>query len=272
MKCGMKCGMNRKKLFLALCAMLPAFCLSCRKAAPRTELVVLAAASLTDVCAELKAAYEVKNPSVTLIFSFGGSGALQAQIESGAPADMFLSAATKQMNALEKQNLMAEGSVRNLLQNKVVLIAPREGNPAVSSFERLSDGGVKMIALGEPESVPVGQYAKAVFTALGNWDAVRAKANFAGDVRTVLSWVESGACEYGVVYATDAASSSSVRVLASAPEGSCPPVIYPVGIVRASAHQSEAAAFEDFLFSEEAAAVFTKAGFAVLESGAAKNK
>lgn len=261
-----------KGVVVVLCAMTLAFCLSCRKTAPKTELVVLAAASLTDVCAELKEVYEAKNPSGTLIFSFGGSGALQAQIESGAPADMFLSAATKQMNALEKQNLMAEGSVRNLLQNKVVLIAPREGNPAVSSFERLSDGGVKMIALGEPESVPVGQYAKAVFTALGNWDAVRAKANFAGDVRTVLSWVESGACEYGVVYATDAASSSSVRVLASAPEDSCPPVIYPVGIVRASAHQSEAAAFEDFLFSEEAAAVFTKAGFAVLESGAAKNK
>ena len=261
-----------KKTTLALCAMLATFCLSCRKTAPRTELIVLAAASLTDVCAELKQAYEAQNPSVALLFSFGGSGALQAQIESGAPADMFLSAATKQMDALEKQNLMAEGSVKNLLQNKVVLIASRGGAPAVSSFERLSDGGVKMIALGEPESVPVGQYAKAICTALGNWDSVRAKANFAGDVRTVLSWVESGACEYGVVYATDAASSSSVRVLATAPEGSCPPVIYPVGIVKASAHQVEAAAFEEFLFTDAARAIFTKAGFAVLENGADRSK
>lgn len=252
-----------KKTVIALCSLLPLLNVSCKSKNEKTELVVLAAASLTDVCAKIKTEYEKKNPSVTLLFSFGGSGALRAQIESGAPCDVFLSAASNHIESLQKMNLMAEGSVKNLLQNQVVLIAPKNSGTKIASFNELSSPEVKLVALGEPESVPAGLYAKKIFQFLGIWDQVSAKANFAGDVRTVLSWVESGACEYGVVYATDAASSSGVRVLANAPEGSCPPVIYPVGIVRASEKQRQASSFMDFLFSEQVKSIFEEAGFAV---------
>ena len=155
-----------------------------------TELTILAAASLTDVCEDLKSVYEAETENVTLTFSFGGSGALQAQIEEGAPADMFISAAQTQMDALLEQGLMVSSSVTDLLENKVVLIVP-QGNPAgIESFEDVLKADI--IGIGEVSSVPVGQYSEEIFTDLGIWDQVRGKANFGSDVRTVLSWVESG--------------------------------------------------------------------------------
>ncbi len=250
---------------------------SCRAGSQKTEITVLAAASLTDVCGQIKAAYEKENPSVRVLFSFGGSGALQAQIEAGAPCDLFISAAQKQMKALLGQGLVEEESVFDLLKNEVVLIVPKSAGedgttgqnaaPAVSSFYDLSSPDVKMVAVGEVQSVPVGQYAKAVCESLGIWEAVRDKANFASDVRTVLSWVEEDACDAGIVYATDAAASGKVRVVASAPNGSCPPVVYPVGIIRASEKKSAAKAFEDFLFSSAAKKIFEGAGFVPLKGG-----
>ena len=234
--------------------------------AKKTELTILAAASLTDVCAELKTEYEKMNPDVKLLFSFGGSGALQAQIEAGAPADLFISASTKQMDALVQKNLMKEESVKLLLQNQVVLITGKNSSTSITSFNQLTDNQVKMIAIGDPQSVPVGQYTKKICTYLNNWEQISKKANFASDVRQVLFWVESGSCEFGIVYATDAASTDGVRILASAPEGSCPPVHYPVGIIKSSKHQKEAQAFEGFLFSDKARIIFEKSGFVTLKN------
>lgn len=253
-----------KKTVLLLGALLSLSFTSCKKT-QKTDLTILAAASLTDVCAELKTAYEAENKNVNLLFSFGGSGALQAQIEAGAPADMFISAALKQMNALNEKGFMDESSVKNLLQNEVVLIASKDSRTEISSFIQLTENEVKMVAIGEPGSVPVGQYTQKICTALGIMDEVYKKANFASDVRTVLNWVETGASEFGIVYATDAASTKGVRILASAPEGSCPPVIYPAGIVKATSHKKEAEAFENFLFSDKARTIFEKAGFVVLK-------
>lgn len=247
--------------FLGLLAISASLFASCSKASKKTELTILAAASLTDVCAELKTEYQKESPGVELFFSFGGSGALQAQVEAGAPCDIFLSAGKRQMDALEKQNLMEDGSVSNLLQNEVVLILPKDSALKISSFDELVSPAVKLVAVGEPQSVPVGQYAKAVCASLGIWEAVSAKANFASDVRTALSWVEEEACDCGIVYATDAASSQKVFVAASASKGSCPPVIYPVGIVAASGHKDAARAFVDFLHSKKAKTVFEKTGF-----------
>ena len=241
-------------------------CLSCKNQ-KKKELTILAAASLTDICAELKAEFEKENPDITLLFSFGGSGALQAQIEAGAPCDLFISASTKQMNALLEKNLMKKESVRNLLENELVLIAPVEdgaefsGHEQISSFEDLTSSSVRMIAMGEPSSVPVGQYSRAIFENLGLWDDISKKANFGSDVRTVLNWVEEKACDYGIVYATDAAVSKKVRIVSRAPEGSCPKVIYPVGIVKASEKQDEDQKFLDFLFSKNVRGIYSKAGF-----------
>lgn len=251
---------------LGLLTMLASLFVSCEKPPKKTELTILAAASLTDVCAELKTEYQKESPGVELFFSFGGSGALQAQVEAGAPCDVFLSAGKKQMDALVQENLMEEGSVSKLLQNEVVLILPKDSELKISSFEELAFPAVKLIAVGEPQSVPVGQYAKDVCASLGIWELVSEKVNYASDVRTVLSWVEEEACDCGIVYATDAASSQKVRVAAAAPIGSCPPVIYPVGIVEASGHKEAARAFVDFLHSENAKAIFEKAGFKMAEN------
>ena len=229
------------------------------------ELTILAAASLTDVCGELKTLYESEHSGVTLNFSFAGSGALQTQIEEGAPADLFISAAKKQMNALKEESLMKEDSRCNLLENKVVLIVPADSSLGLASFEDVMKDEVTMVGIGEVESVPAGQYAKTIFTNLGFWEDVEKKANFGTDVRTVLGWVETSAVSCGVVYATDAYSSDLVKIAAEAPEGSCDPVIYPAGIVASSSNTQAAEAFLQFLKSDEAMKVFEKYGFSKAE-------
>ncbi|MBQ4537152.1 MAG: molybdate ABC transporter substrate-binding protein [Lachnospiraceae bacterium] len=241
------------------------------------ELTILAAASLTDVCGEIETKYEEENPGVDLIFSFGGSGALQAQIEEGAPADVFISASNKQMNALNDLGLMDSESIVQLLENKVVLVVPvKDGTTetaekngmmasaevqAVTTFEDVATDKVTMIGLGEPGSVPVGQYAEEIFTTLGILEAVKAKANYGSDVRTVLSWVETGAVDCGVVYATDAYTTDMVKIVCEAPEGSCKQVIYPAGVVKASENAAAAEAFVAYLQTDEIMDLFESYGF-----------
>lgn len=229
--------------------------------AEKVELTILAAASLTDVCDELKERFEKENPSITLNISYGGSGALQTQIEEGAPADVFISAATKQMTALDDEGLMDSDSIIQLLENKVVLIVPKESDTSVSSFEDVATEAVTMVGLGEPGSVPVGQYSEEIFISLGILDAVKEKANYGSDVRTVLSWVETAAVDCGVVYATDAYTSQDVTIVCEAPEGSCKKVIYPVGVVAASEHPDEAAAWVAFIQSDASMELFESYGF-----------
>lgn len=225
------------------------------------ELTVLAAASLTNVCDEIGERYEAEHEHVRLKFSYGSSGALQAQIEEGAPADVFMSAAMKQMNALDEEGRMDSDSIVPLLENKIVLVVPVDSDTDLSSFEEVATDRVDMIGLGEPESVPVGQYSEEVFTSLKLLDEVRAKANYGSDVRTVLSWVETGEVDCGIVYATDAYTTEQVKIVAEAPEDSCQRVIYPVGVVKDSAHAEEAAAFVEYLQTEEILALFESYGF-----------
>ena len=225
------------------------------------SLTVLAAASLTDACTELETIYEKEHPDTLLTFSFASSGALQTQIEEGAPADLFFSASTKQMDALDKEGLMDSESITELLENKIVLVVPSSSDKDITSFEDVATDKVSMIGLGDPESVPAGQYGEEVFTSLGIQDAVKSKANYGGDVRTVLTWVEEGSVDCGVVYRTDAVLTDQVRIVATAPEGSCRKVIYPVGIVKATEHPEASAEFIAFLKSDTAKKVFEKYGF-----------
>ena len=227
----------------------------------QTELIILAAASLTDVCNELKDKYESEHPDVTLTFSYGSSGALQTQIEEGAPCDIFFSASKKQMDALNEENLMDAESITELLENKIVLVVPAAAGSDIQSFDDLTDDKVKLIGLGEPESVPAGQYAEEVFTSLGTLDQIKSKANYGQDVRTVLTWVEEGAVDCGVVYATDAYTTDKVKIVAEAPEGSCKKVIYPVGMTAASSHPAEAEELIGFFRSDEVMKVFEGYGF-----------
>ncbi len=234
---------------------------SAAPAAEPVELTVLAAASLTDVCNEIKTLYEKEHPEVTLLFSYGGSGALQSQIEEGAPADLFISAAARQMTALDEQGLMDSDTIVTLLENKVVLIVPKDSKLDIASFEDVTKEEITMIGLGEPGSVPVGQYAEEIFTYLGTLEEVKTKANYGTDVRTVLSWVETGAVDCGVVYATDAYTTEQVKIVCEAPEGSCKQVLYPAGIVGTSENQEAAQEFLNYLQSEEIMELFASYGF-----------
>jgi molybdate transport system substrate-binding protein len=231
--------------------------------AEQVELMISAAASLTNVSKDLTALYADVAPNVKLTFTFASSGALQTQIEEGAPADVFISAALKQMKALEEGGYILDGTKKDLLINEVVLITPK-GNPAkIEGFEDAATDKVKTIALGDPASVPVGQYSEEVLTHLGILDKVTPKANYGTDVVQVLTWVESGEVDCGIVYATDAAASDKIDVIGSAPEGSHKTVTYPVAVVKSSKNSEEAKTFVDFLSSDQARAAFESYGFTI---------
>lgn len=226
------------------------------------EILVSAAASLTDVLNELAEKYQEEHPETEISFTFGGSGALQTQIEEGAPVDLFFSAAEENMDALEEKGLIDTETSRDLLKNEIVLITPKDGTDAVT-FESLP-GNAERIALGEPESVPAGKYAQQIFEQIGNWEAVKEHAVFAGNVREVLTWVENGEAACGVVYATDAATSENIQVISSAPENG-PEVLYPAAVVKDCRNPEGAEEFLTYLSGEEAAKSFESWGFTVLE-------
>ncbi|WP_418710047.1 molybdate ABC transporter substrate-binding protein, partial [Anaerotruncus massiliensis (ex Liu et al. 2021)] len=227
---------------------------------PVTILVAAAASLEYSYKDKLIPMFTEKYPWITVEGTYDSSGKLQTQIEEGLEADVFMSAATKQMNALKDESLVDADSIVDLLENKIVLIAPAGSEPAAKSFETVTDAAT--IAVGDPESVPVGQYSKEAFTNLGNWDAVSAKASLGTNVTEVLNWVAEGSADVGVVYATDAATTDKVQVVAEAPEGSLEKkVVYPVGIVSASQHKDAARLFVEFLQSDEALAVFEEYGF-----------
>ena len=259
---------KRKILSLILALSLMLFCMGCvsgqttdTPGTQNVELTVAAAASLTEVSKELAKAYEDAAPNTKLTFTYGASGALQTQIEQGAPVDIFLSAAQKQMDALEEQGMLLEGSRINLLENKVVLIAPADSAKDIREFEDAATDTVGKIAIGDPASVPAGEYAKKAFSSLGVWDAVNAKANLGTDVRQVLTWVGNGDVDAGVVYSTDAKTTEKVKVVAEAPEGSVDKIIYPSAGLSRTQHADAAKAFIQFLQSDAAQKCFEKYGF-----------
>jgi molybdate transport system substrate-binding protein len=233
-------------------------------AAQPATLNVFAAASLTEALNEIAARYKAKTPGVTLTFNFDSSGKLQNQIESGAEADLFLSAAQKQMDGLESGGLIDVETRKDLLENKVVLIVPQDGAKGIASFEDLLTDKVTLMALGNAD-VPVGQYSEEIFKSLGGWDIVAKKASLGTNVKEVLSQIESGSVDCGVVYASDAATAKGVKVAADAPEGSHQPVLYPAAMLKGSSNAKAAKAFLDYLSTPEAAAVFERIGFTVVK-------
>lgn len=225
------------------------------------EVRILAAASLTDALQELATVYH-QNHNVKLTFSFGASGALRQQIENGGVADIFFSASKKEMDALESQGELLPNTRQELLQNEIVLVVPQD-NKTLQSFADLKNANVKKVALGEPKGVPAGQYAEETLQSLGLLDAVRAKAVYGSDVRQVLAWVASGEADAGIVYATDAAITPDVRVVAQAPANSHKPIIYPAAVLNASTNPEGAKEFLAFTSSPEGRKIFAKYGFVV---------
>jgi molybdate transport system substrate-binding protein len=224
-------------------------------------ILVAAAASLRNAYEEeLIPQFQARYPWITVEGTYDSSGKLQTQIEQGLEADVFMSAATAQMDNLVKGGFVEGRAVRPLLENKIVLIKPAGSSTAVTGFRDITAATV--IALGDPASVPAGQYAREIFTSLGIWEEVEARASLGTNVTEVLNWVGEASAEVGVVYATDAASSGKVEVLAEAPGGTLArPVLYPAAPVAASARPEEALLFLDFLASAQGLAVFERYGF-----------
>ena len=232
--------------------------------AQRTDVTVSAAISLKGALDAIESAYTARHSEVTLSMNYGASGTLQLQIEQGAPVDVYISAAPKEMDALESKGLLLAGTRKDLLRNGIVLIVPTGSTLGVTSFHDLLKPDVKRVALGEPVTVPAGKYAQEVLTHLGIYDRVNAKAVLAKDVRQVLTYVETGDVDAGIVYTTDALSSKKVKIVARAPEDWHAPVIYPVAVIKTTKDPGAAKAFEDFLSGPQARAIFEKYGFSIV--------
>lgn len=224
------------------------------------DLTVSAAISLKDALDTAGQSYMSAHPEIHLAMNYGASGTLQLQIEQGAPVDVYISAAPQQMDALAAKGLLLEGTRHDLLRNEIVLIVPK-GTSGVANFQDLLKAAIKHVALGEPASVPAGRYAQEVLTHFGIANQVNAKAVFAKDVRQVLTYVETGNAEAGIVYASDALASSMVTVIAKASPDSHEPVVYPITVIKNSKSPETAKAFEAFLSSEQSLAIFEKCGF-----------
>ena len=200
--------------------------LNLRASASADEILVSAAASLTDVLKEIGKGYQA-NSRNTVKFNFGPSSGLARQIEEGAPADIFFSADLPQMAALQKKGLIESGSQRNLLSNQLVIIVPFDSKLIISSPRGLLQAEIKKIALAEPSSVPVGVYTKKYLVDEGLWSRVESKIVPVQDVRATLASVESGNVDAGIVYKTDAAISRKVKIVYEVPLEKGPKITYP---------------------------------------------
>jgi len=225
----------------------------------KVELIISAAASLQDALTNIKTNFEKKYPNVKINFNFGASGALQQQISNGAPVDLFFSAAEDKFNLLMQDGLIQKKNETDLLGNEIVLVVPKDSKNGINSFEDLSKA--KKISIGTPDVVPAGKYAKETLQNIKVWNNVEEKMVYAKDVRQVLTYVETGNVDAGIVYKTDALTSSKVKIIATANENSHDPIIYPVGVIKNSTHSKEARLFYEYLQNNNSKKVFQNYGF-----------
>jgi molybdate transport system substrate-binding protein len=232
-------------------------------AATAQGLTVFAASSLTDSLRAVANAYQAKT-GVTVTLSFGSSSTLARQIEQGAPADIFFSADTGWMDYLQKNSHIADGTRKDLLGNRLALIAAPDAATGIRiapHFGLTRALGVRKLALADPASVPAGKYGKAALTALGVWDSVAAKVVPAENVRVALEYVARGEAAYGVVYATDVKIAPGVKLVGLFPANTHPAIVYPVALTKTAS--PEAKDFLAFLSSPQARLLFEAAGFTV---------
>ena len=235
------------------------------QAAQAEDVVVFAAASLKNALDDATQAFAAKGGPHAKI-SYAASSALAKQIESGAPADMFISADLDWMNYLEQRHLIKPATRRNLLGNRLVLVAPADSGVKAEikpGFDLLGLLAGGRLAMADPDSVPAGKYGKAALEKLGLWSAVQAKVAPSENVRSALLFVSRREAPLGIVYATDAAADPGVKIVGVFPEDTHPPIIYPVALT-ADSKNPEAAKLLEFLESPAAKPFFEKQGFTVL--------
>lgn len=237
---------------------------SSTQATGKTEkaTIKLAAAASLEYAFEEKLIpmYEKEHPNIKIEGTYDSSGKLQTQIEQGMEADLFFSAATKQMDELAKEKMIAKDSQVDLLENKLVLITPKDNPEKLAAFEDIKKA--KTIAIGDPESVPAGQYAQESLTILDLWDSLKDRFSMGGNVTEVLNWVAEGSAEAGLVYETDAKTTDKVKVIAQAPDDSLKePISYPVAQTTVGKSEKASKEFLKFLQTDKAVKVFEDYGF-----------
>lgn len=230
-------------------------------------VTVFAAASLTDAVTEVSAAF-TQETGTAVKTSFAASSTLARQIEAGAPATVFFAADEAWMDYLQTRNLLAPGSRKDVLANQLVLVAPVDSTAKV----RISSGpallqalGRARVATGDPDSVPVGKYAKAALISLGAWEQVQERLVRAEDVRSALAFVARGEAPFGIVYLTDAKVEKRVKLLDVFPQDAYPPIRYPIAMTAGAG--AAGSRYIDFITGRRAAAIFQKHGFALIGTG-----
>jgi molybdate transport system substrate-binding protein len=231
-------------------------------AASAQSLTVSAAISMKDAVTEIGRGFTAARPGVTVLYNWGSSGELQKQIEAGAPVDVFISAAQLQMDELEKGRLIESASRRVFARNLLTVIKPADSRVDITKAGDLAEARIARIVVGNPRTVPAGQYAEESLRALGLWDRVRPKLIFAENVRQALDYVARGEVDAGFVYTTDAAvRGQAVKEAFRPPEDTYRPVLYPAAVVAGSRQAALALAFVARLVSPEGQATLARFGF-----------
>lgn len=233
------------------------------KKEPVTITLAVAASLKNTMEEQIIPAFQKKYPNIKVQGTYDSSGKLQSQIEAGASIDVFISAATKQMQALDDQGLILENSVVDLLENKIVLIVPKNGTKDIKSFSDIVKAD--NIGIGDPASVPAGQYGKEALVNLKLWDQISKRCSLGTNVTEVLNWVAEGSADAGIVYSTDAKSNKNVKIVEEAPVGSVKKVIYPIGVVKATVNEDAAKKFTKFLQTKAMLAIFETNGFTIIK-------
>jgi len=228
-----------------------------------TEIYVSAAASLNGALTEVSRNYEHEHPGQKVLLNFGGSGALQQQIEQGAPVDVFIAASSTQMDALAAKNLIDKQTRRDLLTNDLVLITSKSDNQ-IAGLPDLAKPGVKRIGVGSPDAVPAGKYAQESLQALNLWQSLQPKLVLTRDVTQVLSYVETGNAEAGFVYASDAKTSDKVKVVTVLDPNTHKPITYPAAVVTSGKANAAAREFLAYLQTPNSSKTFAAYGFKTL--------
>lgn len=235
-----------------------------KETSAKTQLTVSAAASLKSSLEEVAVLFQQEYPDIVIQFNFGGSGSLQQQIEQGAPVDLFFSAAMEPMERLVQKRLIEKGKPEVLLHNRLVLITPK-GDKLISSIQDLKKPEIRVVAIGQPDTVPAGMYGKELLERTGLWRDVESKVVNAKDVTQVLSYVESGNADAGFVYASDVLKSPNVRVAEEIDPTFHTLIQYPATVTTVGRYPEEAKKLLDFLKSDEARSIFVKYGFVIPE-------
>ncbi|TGC07308.1 molybdate ABC transporter substrate-binding protein [Methanolobus halotolerans] len=232
-----------------------------------TTITVSAAVSLAEAFTAMEKEFEAENPSIDLMFNFASSGMLRSQIEGGAPIDVFASAAQDQMDMLAAKGLIYDDTREDFVENSIVLIVPKGNKFGITGMEDLRKPEVKTIAIGNPETVPAGKYAKESMTTAEIWDNVSGKMLMGENVKQVLVYVERGETDAGFVFSTDAltAQAGTIEVITSVPVST--PITYPIAVVSSTTHLEESQKFVDFITGENGRIILEQYGFSIPNNG-----